>query len=259
MQLSKKCATIPPPLPRNQGLIGVSWSDWRYQQCLSDNILGRGPLDAYDYCDALRWVAESPFPVGDRGVSVHEPWYGIPQVVPIFTGTKEDLLHEPPPRTLRPSTETELPVIYESWSDWVAAGRTLPNDYHLYPTPATYPDQVPTYVPPTTTQGGSMDLGTLGSNIIDIGLEALRSRVVQQPQSFAPAVVPIARTAAATGAAIAGGAGVAEVIDLAQARRKKRRRRRRLATVSDIKDLAALKAVLGNGEAFKTWIATHSR
>lgn len=38
-----------------------------------------------------------------------------------------------------------------------------------------------------------------------------------------------------------------------------RRRRRRLATMSDIKDLAALKSVLGNGEAFKTWIATHSR
>lgn len=40
--------------------------------------------------------------------------------------------------------------------------------------------------------------------------------------------------------------------------KKCRRRRKRLATVSDIKDLAALKAVLGNGEAFKTWIATHS-
>lgn len=42
-------------------------------------------------------------------------------------------------------------------------------------------------------------------------------------------------------------------------RMKRRRRRRRLATVGDIKDLAALKSVLGNGEAFKTWIATHSR
>ncbi len=39
----------------------------------------------------------------------------------------------------------------------------------------------------------------------------------------------------------------------------KRRRRKRLATVSDIRDLAALKSVLGGGEAFKTWIATHSR
>jgi hypothetical protein len=29
-----------------------------------------------------------------------------------------------------------------------------------------------------------------------------------------------------------------------------------LATHSDIKDLAALKAVLGSGKAFDTWIAT---
>jgi hypothetical protein len=36
-----------------------------------------------------------------------------------------------------------------------------------------------------------------------------------------------------------------------------RRRRKRLASASDIKDLASLKAVLGNGDAFKTWIATH--
>lgn len=39
----------------------------------------------------------------------------------------------------------------------------------------------------------------------------------------------------------------------------RRRRRRRLATKSDLGDLAALKAILGNGEAFKAWIATHSR
>lgn len=40
--------------------------------------------------------------------------------------------------------------------------------------------------------------------------------------------------------------------------RRNRRRRRRLATPTDIKDLSALKGVLGSGEAFKTWIATHS-
>lgn len=39
---------------------------------------------------------------------------------------------------------------------------------------------------------------------------------------------------------------------------KRRRRRRRLATQSDIRDLAALKAVLGDGQNLKTWIATHS-
>ena len=39
--------------------------------------------------------------------------------------------------------------------------------------------------------------------------------------------------------------------------RKSRKRRRRLATNSDIADLAKLKAVLGQGKAFETWIATH--
>lgn len=52
-----------------------------------------------------------------------------------------------------------------------------------------------------------------------------------------------------------------ETADVAEAllgkEKKKRRRRRRLATVSDIRDLAALQQVLGKGEAFKTWIATH--
>jgi len=40
-------------------------------------------------------------------------------------------------------------------------------------------------------------------------------------------------------------------------KKKSRRRRNRLATTSDIKDLASLKAVLGGGKAFETWIATH--
>jgi len=41
--------------------------------------------------------------------------------------------------------------------------------------------------------------------------------------------------------------------------KKSRRRRKRLATQSDLKDLAALKGILGSGEAFKVWIATHGR
>ena len=40
--------------------------------------------------------------------------------------------------------------------------------------------------------------------------------------------------------------------------KKRRRRRSRLATPTDIKDLSSLKGVLGSGEAFKVWIATHS-
>ena len=63
------------------------------------------------------------------------------------------------------------------------------------------------------------------------------------------------------GSAIAGlGLGLAadEIAAVATvcAKTKSRRRRRRLATHSDIKDLAALKAILGSGKAFDTWIAT---
>lgn len=41
--------------------------------------------------------------------------------------------------------------------------------------------------------------------------------------------------------------------------KSRRRRRRRLATASDIRDLSALKDILGNGQSFKTWIATRGR
>lgn len=40
--------------------------------------------------------------------------------------------------------------------------------------------------------------------------------------------------------------------------KRTRRRRKRLATKMDIKDLASLKGIVGTGEAFKVWIATHS-
>ncbi len=40
--------------------------------------------------------------------------------------------------------------------------------------------------------------------------------------------------------------------------KKTRRRRKRLATASDLKDLASLKGIMGTGEAFKVWVATHS-
>lgn len=53
--------------------------------------------------------------------------------------------------------------------------------------------------------------------------------------------------------------GTGAVVPVKKKKPCRRRRRRRLATKSDLGDLAALKAILGNGEAFKAWIATHSR
>jgi hypothetical protein len=82
-----------------------------------------------------------------------------------------------------------------------------------------------------------------------------------QPAFFPPAVLGAGSLGSKIGTAIAGlGLGLAadEIATVAAtcARVKSRRRRRRLATHSDIKDLAALKAVLGSGKAFDTWIAT---
>jgi hypothetical protein len=82
-----------------------------------------------------------------------------------------------------------------------------------------------------------------------------------QPAFLPPAILGAGSLGSKIGTAIAGlGLGLAadEIAAVAAtcARVKSRRRRRRLATHSDIKDLAALKAVLGSGKAFDTWIAT---
>jgi hypothetical protein len=88
--------------------------------------------------------------------------------------------------------------------------------------------------------------------------------VAPQP-ALLPALPAVVGGAASQGgriaAAIAGlgiGLNAEEIAAIAgvASRVKCRRRRRRLATHSDIKDLAALKAVLGSGKAFDTWIAT---
>lgn len=81
-----------------------------------------------------------------------------------------------------------------------------------------------------------------------------------------PAVVGalpgMASTAGKIALNIAAALGVTEITEEiliaanAASKTKCRRKRRRLATHSDIKDLAALKAVLGSGKAFDTWIAT---
>ena len=83
------------------------------------------------------------------------------------------------------------------------------------------------------------------------------------PAFLPPAIMgPVAGSLGSKiGSAVAGlGLGLAAdevaLIASAASKVKCRRRRRRLATHSDIKDLAALKAVLGSGKAFDTWIAT---
>ena len=118
----------------------------------------------------------------------------------------------------------------------------------------------PPIVAPTkpTTTGGSMDLGSI---ITDLGTAYIKTKYAPSPTFSGP----VAATPAFDPFAIGG-----DIVDyftdpgtgaVVPVKKKKpcRRRRRRLATKSDLGDLAALKAILGNGEVFKAWIATHSR
>jgi hypothetical protein len=143
-----------------------------------------------------------------------------------------------------------------------------------------------------TTQEEAMDLGsivtTLGSQYIQARFGQARTPTIlsaagpqygmQVPVGMGPDTYGITPTpaflpalpgavgaagslAGKIGGAVAGlGLGLAadEIAAIAgvASKVKCRRRRRRLATHSDIKDLAALKAVLGSGKAFDTWIAT---
>ena len=250
-----------PSSPPTETVIGpVTWTDGRYRECLSDWPYGKGPLSAEEYCDALDWVNKSPswrvstVPMGDRTVPVQFPWLGIPQVVPKAEPTKEDLLHESTVGQVPASTKKVVPM--KSWQDWVAAGRSLPSDWNKYPTPEAYPTVAPATILPTTQNtGGSMDLGQILGGGLEKALDALiRKELGPRPANFLPLGAP-----AAAGAGTVAGVAADNVIDFFSGTKKRRHRRKRLATVSDIKDLAALKAVLGNGEAFKTWIATHSR
>jgi len=123
----------------------------------------------------------------------------------------------------------------------------------------------PTKIMPATTSttkgNGAMDLGQL---ITDLGTTYIQSKYGQA----SPQNVIQATSALSPGAGVGIGVAAGELYDyfmepdgsISQKKKcKKRRRRKRLATVSDIADLAALKSILGNGDAFKTWIATHSR
>lgn len=97
----------------------------------------------------------------------------------------------------------------------------------------------------------------LGSIITDLGTQYIKTKYAPQP----PVAVQPAYSVFDAGSDIIDyftDPTTGTVVPV-QPKKKCRRRRRRLATKSDLGDLAALKAILGNGEAFKAWIATHSR
>ena len=107
-----------------------------------------------------------------------------------------------------------------------------------------------------------MDLGNI---IASLGTEYIRNRYAMPPVQTSPVLFPD------IGSFLTGGdasttttqppqrCGYLWNPDTQKWVKKSRRRRKRLATQSDLKDLAALKGILGSGEAFKVWIATHGR
>jgi len=119
---------------------------------------------------------------------------------------------------------------------------------------------------PKPTGNKPMDLGSL---ITDLGGQLIQAKY-GQPRPVAlqrPVDFDLPDVFGGVGGGVIGGLA-GEALDYfmsedgtigVKKKCKKRRRRKRLATVSDIADLAALKSILGNGDAFKTWIATHSR
>lgn len=105
-----------------------------------------------------------------------------------------------------------------------------------------------------------MDLGTV---VATLGGQYIQSRYQQPPQQqpvFLDTITDFFTDGSAQTGAPAPGqkCGYVWNPDTGKWQKKSRRRRKRLATQSDLKDLAALKGVLGSGEAFKVWIATHS-
>lgn len=98
----------------------------------------------------------------------------------------------------------------------------------------------------------------LGSIITDLGTTYIKSKYAQTPT---PTVQPVYSLPELAGDVVDFFVDPATqtIQPVAKQKKRCRRRRRRLATKSDLGDLAALKAILGNGEAFKAWIATHSR
>ena len=104
----------------------------------------------------------------------------------------------------------------------------------------------------------------LGSIITGLGSQYIQQRYAPQVQPAFDVGIPFVDVIPEA-AATAGNCGTKGMVSNPNAncgqgkwQRKTKRRRKRLATKSDLADLSSLKGILGTGEAFKVWIATHS-
>lgn len=284
--------TIPPPLQQG-AVLAFNKSQWqRYtgqfeayggQSFGSANEIGVGlaggyPFKRIQYPTGVSMGA-GEFPLLEQSGSISGVAYTTegPSSTTILEGvTWEEDAHD---RRDIPQHDWSIYVTWQDYKD--AHGGILPVDFNKYLSPAHYqrgemigrfqkvgvsaPAQTtPPFVPtPTPQPAGNTNMPLdLGSLITDLGTAYINTKyapVQQQPVYNVPDAIGDAYDwLTETPAPIVQG-GCNHKNPCPTGCVKKRRRRKRLASVSDIKDLAALKSVLGNGEAFKTWIATHSR
>lgn len=220
--------------------------------------------------NSSKFVNLTGFPLGNGGLpAVLKPLSGLSQLVGTTTGTTEAPLLEQVDRRDIPLPETtQNGGIVRQARDWVEFWRLKDQGIEVLAPTAASRAATPPFLPtPTKTTGNkSMDLGSL---IKDLGSQYIQTKYMPRaPQQLAQQVdFEFPDILGGLGGGVIGGLA-GEALDYfmkedgtigVKKKCKKRRRRKRLATVSDIADLAALKSILGNGDAFKTWIATHSR
>lgn len=204
--------------------------------------------------------------LGNGGLPVQQTGVSFPQVVSGNQGTTKYTLPHVPIGQTGIQDEGKLPMTSAPRvaADWFEYHEAVAKGIVILPpgSPAPIVAPAPTVTPTKTSTGGSMDLGSI---ITDLGTAYIKTK-------YAPTVQPTIQTVSVPSVQPAYSLGDvgSDIIDyftdpatgtVVPVKKKKpcRRRRRRLATKSDLGDLAALKAILGNGEAFKAWIATHSR
>jgi len=237
-------------------------------------------IDYGDFAGSATWKhlgRGSPVPVGQRDVpTLVVSGVGVPALVPGTDWKPETRV--PPAIDRRDSTptvesvpgrEAEVTEVNGTWDDFlwhikmfpaVAVVHTATGTIWQPGTPVPSAPATTTTAPVVTTTStdseAPMDLGQL---ITDLGTTYIQTKYA--PTTTAPAVTvqPALDPFGLGGDIIDYFTAPDGTVVPVKKKKKCRRRRRRLATKSDLGDLAALKAILGNGEAFKAWIATHSR
>lgn len=243
------------------------------------------------------FIPFNPFTRGFRfgGTGLLGTTGGVSTVVPTAAASATDILAGVPTRGAPLSNQGELPMALpvgfslprltgptslgtpSTWQEWLRIKGSLPPDWNRFPTPAAAAAGN-INAPPAGSNGMALDLGNL---LATLGGEFIRTKFGGggfTGRGLAPLQFEGAN---GTGTPGVGQAGIMQDMfcpnpddtrlgkleacrvdpctGLVTLVKRTRRRRRRLASLSDIRDLGALKAILGDGKAFASWIATRGR